>query len=185
MGNMRQITEKTESWPYPIHDYALRFLWAVTKYTVWRICWHRFSNLRMIILKLFGTKVFLDSMAFSTTDILRPWDIKLGNRVSLGPRTRLYNLGYIEIGNDTIISQDVYICGGTHDHTNPILKLQKKDIRIGSNVWICAGAFIGPGVTIGDGAVVGARAVVTKDVESWVIVAGNPAKFIKYRKLKS
>ena len=41
-----------------------------------------------------------------------------------------------------------------------------------------------PGVTIGEGAVVAAGAVVTKDVESWTVVGGNPAKFIKKRELK-
>jgi len=51
-------------------------------------------------------------------------------------------------------------------------------------VWIGAGAFVGPGVTIGEGAVVGARSVVTKDVEPWTVVAGNPAKFIKKREIK-
>jgi carbonic anhydrase/acetyltransferase-like protein (isoleucine patch superfamily) len=42
-----------------------------------------------------------------------------------------------------------------------------------------------PGVTIGEGAVVGAGSVVTKDVEPWTVVGGNPAKFIKKRELKN
>ena len=59
-----------------------------------------------------------------------------------------------------------------------------RKITIGSYVWIAAGAFIGPGVTIGDGAVVGARAVVTRDVEPWTVVAGNPARMIKRREIR-
>ena len=54
---------------------------------------------------------------------------------------------------------------------------------IGEFVVICAGAVIAPGVTIGDGAIVAAGAVVTKDVEPWAIVAGNPARFIKRREV--
>lgn len=42
-------------------------------------------------------------------------------------------------------------------------------------------AFVGMGVTIGAGTVVGARAAVFKDVEPWIMVRGNPAKFIKKR----
>ena len=52
---------------------------------------------------------------------------------------------------------------------------------IGNRVWIGYRAMILPGVTIGEGAVVGAGAVVTKDVESFSIVAGNPARRIGER----
>lgn len=53
--------------------------------------------------------------------------------------------------------------------------------EIGSDVWIAAGACVCRGVTIGNGAVVAAGAVVTKDVPPYAIVAGVPAKVIKYR----
>lgn len=54
-------------------------------------------------------------------------------------------------------------------------------VTIGANVTISANVTILSGVTIGDGAVLGASAVVTKDVPPFAIVAGNPAKVIKYR----
>lgn len=54
-------------------------------------------------------------------------------------------------------------------------------IKIGNDVWIGAYAVILPGVTIGDGAIIAAGAIVTKDVEDYSIVAGVPAKHIKYR----
>jgi virginiamycin A acetyltransferase len=56
-----------------------------------------------------------------------------------------------------------------------------KDTTIGNDVWIGYDALIMPGVTIGDGAIIGARAVVTKDVEPYTIVAGNPARVIRKR----
>lgn len=54
-------------------------------------------------------------------------------------------------------------------------------ITIGNDVWIGYGAIIMSGVTIGDGAVVGAGAIVTKDVPPYAVVAGAPAKIIRYR----
>ncbi|GLI56640.1 hexapeptide transferase [Propionigenium maris DSM 9537] len=55
------------------------------------------------------------------------------------------------------------------------------DTVVGNDVWIGAEAVIMPGVMIGDGAVIGSRALVTKDVEAYSIVGGNPAKEIKKR----
>jgi acetyltransferase-like isoleucine patch superfamily enzyme len=56
-----------------------------------------------------------------------------------------------------------------------------KDTVVGSDVYAGWGAVILSGVTIGDGAIIGAAAVVTKDVEPYAIVGGNPAKIIRYR----
>lgn len=57
----------------------------------------------------------------------------------------------------------------------------KGDVWIGNDVWIGYGAIILSGVHIGDGAVIGAHAVVTKDVEPYAIVVGNPGKMVKKR----
>jgi phosphonate metabolism protein (transferase hexapeptide repeat family) len=62
---------------------------------------------------------------------------------------------------------------------------QKARVVIGHDVWIGHGAIVLPGISIGHGAVVAAGAVVTKDVEPFAIVAGVPAKRIKWRFPKS
>ena len=58
---------------------------------------------------------------------------------------------------------------------------QARKVTVGHDVWIGHGAIILPGITIGNGAVVGAGAVVTRDVEPYAIVAGVPAKFLRWR----
>lgn len=58
---------------------------------------------------------------------------------------------------------------------------QSDNIQIGNDVWIGHSAIVLAGVTVGDGAVIGAGSVVTKDVPSYAIVAGNPARLIRYR----
>lgn len=55
------------------------------------------------------------------------------------------------------------------------------DTVIGNDVWIGSEAIIMPGVTVGDGAVIGTRTLVTRDVEPYAIVGGNPARLIRKR----
>jgi acetyltransferase-like isoleucine patch superfamily enzyme len=57
----------------------------------------------------------------------------------------------------------------------------KGDVVIGHDVWIGSEAMILSGVRIGNGAIIGARSVVTKDVPAYAVVAGNPARHIRYR----
>lgn len=57
-------------------------------------------------------------------------------------------------------------------------------MKIGKNVWIGANCTILPGVNIGEGAVVAASSVVSKSVPDFAVVAGNPAKIVKYRDIE-
>lgn len=171
--------------PYPFWFYPLRLVWVIVWATVWKVCWKRFRLGRPLILRLFGATVDLRAEISGSAKIQFPWLVKAGSYIAIGPRATLYNLGGIEIGDQVIISQDAYLCGGTHDYTLPTSPLVKKKIKIGSGAWIGAGAYIGPGVTIGEGSVLGARAVVVKDVEAWTVVAGNPARVLKRRIIRN
>jgi chloramphenicol O-acetyltransferase type B len=55
------------------------------------------------------------------------------------------------------------------------------DVEIGNDVWLCSGCTILSGVTIGDGAVVACGSIVTRDVEPYSVVAGNPARHVRWR----
>ncbi len=56
-----------------------------------------------------------------------------------------------------------------------------KPVVIGNDVWIGEGVFIADGLTIGDGAVIGAHSVVTHDVPTYAVVAGAPARILRFR----
>ena len=94
-------------------------------------------------------------------------------------------LGEITFGDNVLIGPKVIIWGRDHgtDKSSPMntQTYTRKPITIGNDVWIGACSIILKGVKIGDGAIVGAGSVVTKDVEPYSVVAGNPAKLIKYR----
>lgn len=95
--------------------------------------------------------------------------------------------GSIEIGNDCSISQHISIIASNHNIAKHMLiknqKWSNKNnyVKILDDVWIGSNSIILPGVTIGRGAVVGAGSVVTKDIPEYAVVAGNPARIIKYR----
>ncbi|MCF7513923.1 CatB-related O-acetyltransferase [Pseudoalteromonas sp. L23] len=59
--------------------------------------------------------------------------------------------------------------------------LNNRPVTLGSDVWVGAYSIVLPGVKVGHGAIIGANSVVTKDVPDYAIVAGNPAKIIKFR----
>lgn len=94
-------------------------------------------------------------------------------------------LGDITIGDDVQLGPQVIFWGRDHGiKKNALINAQPhslKPIIIEDDVWIGANAVILKGVTICKGAVIAAGAVVTKNVPSYAIVAGVPAKIIKYR----
>ena len=96
----------------------------------------------------------------------------------------------MNIADDVLIASYVSFVGGDHrfDDIDTPMKESGRDIiktiTIESDVWVGHGAIIMHGVTLYSGCVVAAGAVVTKDVPSNSIVGGNPAKFIRNRKMK-
>ena len=142
--------------------------------THWRVC----------LLQLFGLKHCGHVAVYPSAKIWAPWNVSVGSYVAIDDQVNLYSTDKITIGTKVAISRESFICTASHDVTKPNRPLVKAPITICDGVWIGARAIILPGVTIGEGAVVAAGAVVTKDVEPWTIVGGNPARFIKKRELK-
>jgi acetyltransferase-like isoleucine patch superfamily enzyme len=112
-----------------------------------------------------GRKVFLGERNVINFGCLldgRKFSIRTGSNVSIGPEATILTLG--------------------HDPRSATFEDRGGDVVIGDRVWIGYRAIILPGVTIGEGAVVRAGAVVTKNVEPYTIVAGNPDRAVGRRK---
>src|ERR1043165_8277963 len=110
-------TEQGEKFPYPACTYPARLIWTMVWLTIWQLANKRIPALRSLILKLFGARITLRSNIAGSTRIEMPWLLEMDQWVTLGPRVHVYNLGGVKIGHHTAISQDVYLCGGTHDYT--------------------------------------------------------------------
>jgi len=159
-----------------------RIVWQLINKTVFRLLVGPYlKNARVLLLKAFGADVEWGVMIYSSVEIWAPWNLKMGKYSCVGGEVKLYNKDMIVIDDNVVVSQGAYLCTASHDITSTSHNLVTSPIHLCNRSWVAADAFIGMGVTIGEGAVVGARATVFKDVESWSVVGGNPAKFIKKR----
>jgi len=162
-----------------------RLVWNICSLILFRPFGSRLlRKWRVLVLKCFGAKIEWSSHIYASVRIWAPWNLQIGAYSSLGPKVDCYNQGMIRIGTNTVISQKTYMCASTHDYTKIDFPLLLKPIIIGDSVWIASDVFVGPNVIIGNYAVIAARAVVINDVEENTVVGGNPAKFIKNRKLE-
>ena len=109
----------------------------------------------------------------------------IGSYTHIGPYC---SFNCLKMGNYCSVATGVHVGGEEHafsDFSTSDLLSDQNDAEtqttIGNDVWIGAQCYIRMGVNIGDGAVVGANSFVNKDVPPYAIVAGSPAKVIKYR----
>jgi putative colanic acid biosynthesis acetyltransferase WcaF len=165
---------------YTNREILLRVVWGFG-HLAFRLSPRPCFGWRRMVLRCFGAKIGAHVNTYPSTRVHFPWNLTVGDWSAIGDQAFIYNLGKVTLGEKVTISHRAQLCAGTHDYTQPDLPLLKPPIVIGNQAWICADAFVGPGLTVGEGAIVGARAVVTKTVEPWSIVAGNPARFIKNR----
>ena len=137
----------------------------------------------------------------------RRGQIRFGKLVWIGDGTKIRSHeGVVEIGDKTVFGQECTVSAyqrvrigeqcviadramfidfdhGVVDVERPI-RLQgiyKRDVVIGSNVWVGYGACVLRGVSVGDNAIIGSNSVVTKDVPANAVVGGVPAKVIRMR----
>ena len=152
-------------------------------------------------------RIFIDEESMIGCNFIFESDsgvIKIGKRTFINAGTNIISINEIEIGDDVTIGWNIYIYD--HDSHSLDYRFRKDDIerqredfyanrnfifskdwstvksapvKICNKVWIGFNAIILKGVTIGEGAIVAAGAVVTKDVQAWTVVAGNPATIVK------
>jgi galactoside O-acetyltransferase len=153
--------------------------------TVFKIC-HQNSGNKICL----GNRVSLydqtrlvlgDPNQYSDTSLI------LGNDIIVNTFCYLSGEGGLLIEDEVLIGPYVKILSAGHmiDYADASIwrnPLTYDRIHIGRGAWIAAGATILQGIHIGEGAVIGAACVVTHDVPAFAIVAGNPARFIRYRK---
>lgn len=136
---------------------------------------------RRCLLRVFGAKIGKGVLIRPSVNVTYPWKLSIGDWSWIGDGVTLYTLGEIIIGDNAVVSQQSYICTGSHDYTQIAFDLYAVPIHLESEVWVSTGVFVGPGVTIGYGSIIGTGSVVLKDVPAGMICAGQPLKVLRPR----
>lgn len=156
---------------------------------VWQAVWLLFARptpvamhrWRCMLLRIFGARIEGDCYVYPSTSIWAPWNLRMQEGSCLAAGVDCYNVAAVTLQRGVTVSQRSFLCTASHDFDDPLFPLIGGEIVIESQAWVAAEAFVGPGVTIRERSVVLARAVVVRDAPANTVVAGNPAKPLRFR----
>ncbi len=139
-----------------------------------------FDGIKKIVKELFGKSdgAFLNPPFYCDYGS----HIEVGKNFFANYNCTILDVGMVRIGDNCQMAPNVAIYTAGHPvHPADRNSLYEYgiDVTIGNNVWLGGNVVICPGVTIGDNVVIGAGSVVTKDIPSWTVAAGNPCKVIR------
>lgn len=140
------------------------------------------NPLRNFYIRCFGIRIGKGSCIHRGCKFFHVGNVSIGNNTVINFGCYLDNRRGIHIGNNVGIAHDTKIYTLGHDIEDPKFCTKGAPVYIGDDVFCFSNVLIMPGVTVGKGAVVLAGSVVTKDVEPWMVVGGNPAVKIRERK---
>lgn len=131
---------------------------------------------------LYGIKIGCNSSIHRCCKFFHIGKFRIGRNSVVNFGCYLDNRRGIHIGNNVGLAHNTKIYTLGHDLNDPKFGTKGAPVHIKDNAFIFSNAMIMPGVTIGEGAIVLAGSVVTKNVEPWTIVGGNPAKKLRERR---
>ena len=161
-----------------------RFAWGIVYAVLFRPSPRPMHAWRSFLLRCFGATMGPSCHIYPKATIWAPWNLRCGYQATVADGATIYNPKPITLGTHAIISQEAYLCGATHDYEDPAFPLVASEIVIGPYAWVCARATVQPGVSLGEGAVLALGAVATRDLESWSVYAGVPARKVKTRTIR-
>ncbi len=172
------------SWYQPGRSTAWRALWMFLGQPLFRSLWFPSSNLRCRLLRLFGAQIGERVVIRQGVIVKYPWHLIVGNDCWIGEQVWIDNLTTVRLGSDVCLSQGVYLCTGNHDWTDPAFGLRTSGIEINDGGWAGAKSILMPGSILKEAAICAAGSVVSGTVPPYHIVAGNPARLVRTRKIR-
>jgi putative colanic acid biosynthesis acetyltransferase WcaF len=140
-----------------------------------------FNTWRVLVLKFFGAKIEWSSKIYPSANIFMPWNLEMKKNSCLGKNVDCYNYDKISISQNSIVSQNSFLCTASHQYDSKSFDLVKAPITIKGNVWVAANCFVAPGTIMERDSVLLANSNLTQNTKKNSVYAGNPAKFRKKR----
>lgn len=142
-----------------------------------------FSSLRIFFLRLFGAKIGEKCNVKPGAYIKFPWNLEMGNYVSIGENVWLDNYGKLVLKDQVTISQDALILTGQHNFWDSSFNSYVVPLTtLEDGVWICSKAIVLPSTVICKShSILTAASVANKPMKEYTIYAGNPAKAVGER----
>lgn len=131
------------------------------------------ARLRVTLLRLFGARVGNGVLIRHRVRVLWPWKLSIGDDCWIGEGVWLLNLEPIRLGSDVCLSQEAFLCTGSHLFDSPSFEFDNAPISVGDGTWVAAQALVLRGVGVGRSCRIGARAVITRDVPDGARVSAN------------
>ncbi|MCK6259018.1 WcaF family extracellular polysaccharide biosynthesis acetyltransferase [Fictibacillus sp. KIGAM418] len=181
MKNKVNLSKYNQSWYRRGKPTVIILLWWFIQGTIFRYSIHNMYTWRNQLLRLFGARIGMGVKIRASAKFTYPWKVSIGNNSWIGDNVEFYSLDNIDIGNNCVVSQNTYLCTGSHEIEDPYFGLVTKPINIKDGAWVASDVFVHPGVIINEMAVVAARSTVLKEIPMNEIHAGTPTKFVKKR----
>ena len=151
-----------------------RVAWLVVSGSVFMRWWMP-ARARVAILRAFGADIGEGVLVRHRVRIHWRWELSVGDHSWIGEGVWLLNLEPTAIGSNMVISQDSFLCTGSHQRLSPAFEFDNGPIAVQDGAWIAARATVLRGVTVGKGATVGAGSLVVRNVPNDQIVLAPAA----------
>jgi len=132
-------------------------------------------------LRCFGAQLGPNCHIYPGARIWAPWNLVCEDTVAIADGADVYNPAIVTLRSHSILSQQAFLCGASHDYNDPNFPMISAPIEIGRYAWIGARASVRMGLRVGDGAVLGLGSIATRDLELWTVYAGAPARKVGTR----
>ncbi|MBL7890329.1 MAG: colanic acid biosynthesis acetyltransferase WcaF [Bacteroidia bacterium] len=177
------LSKFNNSWYDPGANALKRFTWYCVN-AVWINSAFPISGIKVVLLRMFGARIGTGVVIKPHVNIKYPWKLAIGDNVWIGENVWIDNLAQVVIEENVCISQGALLLCGNHNYKKPTFDLIVGVIKLEKGVWIGAKATVCPGVTCHSHAVLAVGSVATAALEANKIYQGNPAQFIRERKIE-